>query len=80
MADDRIGTKDNPPKKTVCGHALEAQHRFTIGIGGGRYVIVGHSDSNYQEEIEKLKRVKPIVRMHKKGAIDEQQENEGDSK
>lgn len=81
MADDRIGTVDSKPTKTVCGHAIEPQHRFTVGIGNGRYVIVGHSDANYQEEIEKLRNTspKPIVRKHKKGAIDEQQEAESDS-
>lgn len=79
MADDRIGTKDNPPKKTVCGNQIEVQHRFTVGIGNGRYVVVGYSDTNYQEEIDKLKQVRPIVRKHKKGVIDEQQEAESDS-
>lgn len=81
MADDRIGTPGKRPKKTIGGWDVEEQYRFTIGIGGGRYVIVGHSDGDYQDELEKLMAtaVKPIVRKHKRSAIDEQRENEGDS-
>ena len=80
MDDNRIGIRGKSrPKLTVCGQPIEGQFRFTVGIGNGRYVIVGHSDTNYQEEIDKLKTAKPIVRKHKKGAIDEQQEAESDS-
>ncbi len=82
MADnDRIGTKDKRPKLTICGHKVGEQIRFSVGIGQGRYVIVGHSDADYEDEIEKLKaaRPKPPLRIHKRGVVDEQQEAESDS-
>lgn len=81
MTDDRIGTIDNPPKLTIGGFPVEKQFRFRIGIGNGRYVIVGHDDNNYQDEIKHLKsgKSKPPVRIHKQRAINEQAEDESDS-
>lgn len=74
MNDDRIGTHGQPkPKLTIGGNPVGEQYRCMIGIGNQHYVIVGYHDHNYQAEIEKLKASisKPVVRVHKKGAMDE---------
>ena len=78
MTDDRIGTVDKHPTKTICGHDVHAQFIAVIGIGKGRCVIIGYDDVNYQDELERLMAVPAqLVRKHKKGAIDGQDETEG---
>ncbi len=74
MADDRIGTHGgDKPKVTIGGYPVQEQYRFSAGLGGGKYVIIGYSDTGYEDELEKLKKSapKPIVRMHKKGNASE---------
>jgi len=82
MVDDRIGTYGKPkPKLTIGGNPVQEQYRAIIGLGNDKYVIIGHSDIGYEDELEQLKAAnKPIIRIHKKGATSGQKDIEETSK